>query len=151
MQPLVSYNLGAGKVNRIRRFVKIGFFTIMAFTLIMYGFIFGKTDVLVHLFVHPSDMVLKKGIPAVRIYFLSLFFAMVNIYCSVFFQAVVKPKYAMIISLLRGFVLSILFVLVFPTFFGAGSIWWVMVFVEGCTMIVTLILFGKTNHSLYYE
>lgn len=151
MQPLVSYNLGAGKMDRIQRFVKIGFFTIMAFTLIMYGCIFWKTNALVHLFVYPSDIVVKKGIPAVRIYFLSLFFAMVNIYFSVFFQAVVKPKYAMTISLLRGFVLSILFVLVFPTFFGAGSIWWVMVFVEGCTMMATLILFGKANRSLYHK
>ena len=151
MQPLVSYNLGAGKLDRIQRFVKIGFFTIMAFALIMYGCILGKTNALVHLFVHPSDIVVKKGIPAVRIYFLSLFFAMVNIYFSVFFQAVVKPKYAMTISLLRGFVLSILFVLVFPAFFGAGSIWWVMVFVEGCTMVVTLILLEKANRNLYIK
>lgn len=149
MQPLVSYNLGAGKTDRIKRFVKIGFFTIVLFTLMMYGCILGKTNTLVHLFVHPSDIVVKEGIPAVRIYFLSLFFAMVNVYFSVFFQAIVKPGYAMTISLLRGFVLSILFVLVFPVFWGAGSIWWVMVFVEGCTMAVAVVLFRKACCSLF--
>lgn len=144
MQPLVSYNLGAGKNDRIKRFVKIGFITIILFTLTMYGCIFGGTNALVHLFVEPSKMVIQEGIPAVRVYFLSLFFAMVNVYFSVFFQAMVKPKYAMTISLLRGFILSILFVLIFPVFFGANSIWWVMVFVEGCTMVVTLGLLRKT-------
>lgn len=142
MQPLVSYNLGAGNYKRIKRFTVIGFLTITGITVLMYGFIFGKTDLLVHLFVDPSLEVVKEGIPAVRIYFLSLFFAMVNVYGSTFFQAMVKPKYAMTISLLRGFLLSILFVLVLPVFFGANSIWWVMVLVEGCTMVVTLVYYS---------
>ena len=141
MQPLVSYNLGAGNFKRIKRFTVIGFLTITGITLLMYGFIFWKTNLLVHLFVDPSPEVVKEGIPAVRIYFLSLFLAMVNVYGSIFFQAMVKPKYAMTISLLRGFLLSILFVLVLPIFFGANSIWWVMVLVEGCTMVVTLVFF----------
>lgn len=141
MQPLVSYNLGAGNFKRIKRFTGIGFLTITGITILMYGFIFGKTNLLVHLFVDPSPEVVKEGIPAVRIYFLSLFLAMVNVYGSIFFQAMVKPKYAMTISLLRGFLLSILFVLVLPIFFGANSIWWVMVLVEGCTMVVTLVFF----------
>lgn len=148
MQPLVSYNLGAGKFDRIKRFAKIGLFTITMFTILMYGMIFWKTDELVHLFLVPSDIVVQEGIPAVRIYFLFLFFAMINVYGSVFFQAVLKSKYAMIVSLLRGFLLSILFVLIFPIFFGADSIWWVMVFVEAVTMIVTIIFHYRTNGTL---
>lgn len=148
MQPLVSYNLGAGKFDRIKRFFRIGFVTITMFTVAMYGMIFWKTNELVHLFLVPSDLVVQEGIPAVRIYFLFLFFAMVNVYGSVFFQAVLKSKYAMIVSLLRGFLLSILFVLIFPVFFGAESIWWVMVFVEAVTMIVTLVFHYRTNKNL---
>ncbi|MGN0155030.1 MAG: MATE family efflux transporter [Lachnospiraceae bacterium] len=153
MQPLVSYNLGAGRIDRIKRFAGIGFLTITGITILMYGFIFWKTNLLVHLFVDPSPEVIKEGIPAVRIYFLSLFLAMVNVYGSIFFQAMVKPKFAMTISLLRGFLLSILFVLVLPVFFGADSIWWVMMLAEGCTMLVTVVFFrmlklgeGKTEY-----
>lgn len=141
MQPLVSYNLGAGRPDRIKRFACIGFLTITGITLLMYSFIFWKTNLLVHLFVEPSPVVMREGIPAIRIYFLSLFFAMVNVYGSIFFQALVKPKFAMTISLLRGFLLSILFVLVLPVFFGADSIWWVIVVAEGCTMLVTVVFF----------
>lgn len=141
MQPLVSYSFGAKRVDRMKRFAVTGFFTITVITILMYGFIWGQTNLLMHLFVDPSPEAMKEGIPAVRIYFLSLFFAMINVYGSIFFQAMVKPKYAMTISLLRGFLLSILFVLVLPVFLGANSIWWVMVLVEGCTMVVTLIFF----------
>lgn len=140
MQPLVSYNLGAGKTERIRRFFWIGFLTITGMTVLMYGFIFFRTNVLIHLFVDPSPVVVKEGIPAVRIYFLSLFLSMVNVYGSIFFQAVVKPKYAMTVSVLRGLVFSILLVLVLPAVFGAESIWWVMVAAEAGTMVVTVLL-----------
>ena len=149
MQPLVSYSVGAGNKERIKKFTKIGFITITGFTVLMYGVIFLKTNELVHLFVKPSQKVINDGIPAVRIYFLSIFFAMVNVYYSIFFQATLCPGYALIISLLRGFFLSILFVVVMPLFFGAASIWWVMVVAEGVTMIVTLLLFRKYKKTLF--
>lgn len=148
MQPLVSYNFGAGNTERIRRFFWIGFWSITGIAATMYGLIFFQTNRLIHLFVEPSDLVVKEGIPAIRIYFVSLFFAMVNVYGSIFFQAVVKPKYAMTVSLLRGLVLSVLFVLVVPVFMGGNSIWWVMVLVEGCTTAVTLFFFTKIKNMI---
>lgn len=143
MQPLVSYSVGAGNKERIKRFTRIGFMTITLFVIIMYGVIFLYTNGLIHLFVNPSKKVVEDGIPAVRIYFLSLFFAMINVYFSIYFQATLHSAYAMIISILRGFVLSILFVIIMPAIFGANSIWWVMLAVEGCTMMATLWLLRR--------
>lgn len=145
MQPLVSYSVGAGNKERVRKFTKIGFATITIFVIIMYGVIYGFTNRLIHLFVKPSEIVVKEGIPAIRIYFLSMFFAMVNVYFSVYFQAALKSVYAMIISLLRGFGVTILFVIIIPLIFGASSVWWVMLLSEGVTMIVTLFLLSRKN------
>lgn len=145
MQPLVSYSIGAGNKERVRKFTKIGFVTITIFAIIMYGVICGFTNRLIHLFVKPSEIVVKEGIPAIRIYFLSMFFAMVNVYFSVYFQAALKSVYAMIISLLRGFGVTILFVIIIPLIFGASSVWWVMLLSEGVTMIVTLFLLSRKN------
>lgn len=145
MQPLVSYSVGAGNKERVRKFTKIGFATITIFVIIMYGVICGFTNGLIHLFVKPSEIVVKEGIPAIRIYFLSLFFAMVNVYFSVYFQATLKSVYAMIISLLRGFGVTILFIIIIPLIFGASSVWWVMLVSEGVTMIVTLFLLSRKN------
>ena len=147
MQPMVSYNLGAGKPRRIKRFFQIGFCTIAGMAVAMYGLIFFGTNRLIHLFVEPSAVVVTEGTPAIRIYFLSILFAMVNIYSSIFFQAVVRPKYALTISLLRGFLLSALFVLVAPAFFGKESIWWIMTAVEVCTMAVTLWVYARLGKS----
>lgn len=145
MQPLVSYSVGAGNKERVRKFTKIGFATITIFVIIMYGVICGFTNGLIHLFVKPSKIVVKEGIPAIRIYFLSMFFAMVNVYFSVYFQATLKSVYAMIISLLRGFGVTILFVIIIPLIFGASSVWWVMLLSEGVTMIVTLFLLSRKS------
>lgn len=145
MQPLVSYSVGAGNKERVRKFTKIGFATITIFVIIMYGVICGFTNGLIHLFVKPSEIVVKEGIPAIRIYFLSMFFAMVNVYFSVYFQAALKSVYAMIISLLRGFGVTILFVIIIPLIFGASSVWWVMLLSEGVTMIVTLFLLSRKS------
>lgn len=145
MQPLVSYSIGAGNKERVRKFTKIGFVTITIFAIIMYGVIYGFTNRLIHLFVKPSEIVVKEGIPAIRIYFLSMFFAMVNVYFSVYFQAALKSVYAMIISLLRGFGVTILFVIIIPLIFDASSVWWVMLLSEGVTMIVTLFLLSRKS------
>jgi len=145
MQPLVSYSVGAGNKERVRKFTKIGFATITIFVIIMYGVICGFTNGLIHLFVKPSEIVVKEGIPAIRIYFLSMFFAMVNVYFSVYFQAALKSVYAMIISLLRGLGVTILFVIIIPLIFGASSVWWVMLLSEGVTMIVTLFLLSRKS------
>lgn len=51
----------------------------------------------------------------------------------------------MIISLLRGFGVTILFVIIIPLIFGASSVWWVMLLSEGVTMIVTLFLLSRKN------
>lgn len=145
MQPLVSYSIGAGNKERVGKFTKIGFVTIAIFAIIMYGVIYGFTNRLIHLFVKPSEIVIKEGIPAIRIYFLSMFFAMVNVYFSVYFQAALKSVYAMIISLLRGFGVTILFVIIIPLIFGASSVWWVMLVSEGVTMMVTLFLLSRKS------
>lgn len=147
MQPLVSYSVGAGNRERVKKFTKIGLITITIFVMAMYGIIFGFTNELVHLFVKPSEIVVKEGIPAIRIYFTSMFFAMINVYFSVYFQATLKSVYAMIISILRGFGATILFVMIIPAIFGPTSIWWVMLVTEGFTMIVTLSLLLKKGKN----
>ena len=48
MQPLVSYSIGAGNKERVRKFTKIGFATITIFVIIMYGVICGFTNGLIH-------------------------------------------------------------------------------------------------------
>lgn len=147
MQPLVSYNLGAKALDRVKKFKEIGFVSSFIVTVVMFLFIFTFPKFCIYMFVEPTEDVLNLGIPAVRYYFLGMFGMCVNIYLSNYFQAVLKPVYSFIISLLRGLVLSILFVEILPNIFGTGVIWLIMPIVEYVTLIFTILFYIRNNKN----
>jgi len=60
----------------------------------------------------------------------------VNMFYSNYFQAILKPAKALSICLLRGLLLSNLFVFILPTFFGINGIWITIPIVEFITFVV---------------
>lgn len=144
MQPLVSYNYGGGKMDRVRCFRKHGLSVIMMISVIFYGIVFFFTKELIYAYVkHPELIIMEMGLPAIKIYFLCVFGSLFNILFGVYFQAIVKPQIAFLISVLRGLILCVMLVLILPQFFGGGIIWWVMCMTEGATLLVTLYFLSK--------
>jgi len=73
-------------------------------------------------------------------YILAFLFMNLNIFISGYFQATMKPQYAMGINLLRGLILSSAFVLILPLFIGANGIWISMPIVEIISFTIAMVL-----------
>ncbi len=140
MQPIVSYNFGAGKRERIFSCKKMALWTSAIMNAVLYVFIYLLAEQLIHLYVKPTEEVVLMGVPAVRIYFLCVFPMLVNIFYATYFQSVVRGSWSFVISILRGFVCSVAMVLVLPMLFGGTGIWWATPVAETLTLIVTLYL-----------
>ena len=69
-----------------------------------------------------------------------------NIFSTYYFQALMKPKAAFIVSVARGFVISGILIFLLPAVLGADSIWFSMPITEvlvAVYVIYTMIKYTK--------
>ena len=100
MIPIISYNYGAQKPDRMKRTMKLGVMvgcSIMVFCLAIMQVFPGQ---ILKIF-DATDEMLLMGIPAVRIMSTAFIFAGFSVTCSGMFQAVGKGVYSMIVSMAR--------------------------------------------------
>lgn len=141
-QPIISANYGANRHDRIKKVTKMGI--ISAILLGIFLCLIAETLPLplLNLFSsNPSQAVIDLTPLAVRTYFSGILFNSLNIFFIIYYQSTVKSKTAFALSLMRGVVLSVTFVLVFPLIFGGNAIFAVMPATEILTFIVAVTIF----------
>ena len=89
-----------------------------------------------YLFLEPTEEILAMAVVAIRLYFLNFIASDWNIMCGTYFQAVVKPKLSLMVTLLRGVILNSVLVLVLPAFLGVNGIWLAVTVSEFVTAFV---------------
>lgn len=129
-QPLLSANFAAGLESRIGEIKKLALWTASFFGVFWYATVLAFPNAYVHLFMTPTDAVLQIAPQIMRIYSFSFLLLPLNIFATYYFQSVMKPKIALIISMARGIVLCSVLVFVLPALFGKDALWWVMPITE---------------------
>ncbi len=103
MVPIVAYNYGAGKKDRLIKTVKLSI--LYAVALMFIGFaVFQIFPSQLLLLFDASDTMLSIGIPALRIISCSFLLAGFCIICGTMFQALGNGVYSMIVSIARQLV-----------------------------------------------
>ena len=103
MVPIVAYNYGAGKKDRLIKTVKLSI--LYAVALMFIGFaVFQIFPAQLLLLFDASDTMLSIGIPALRIISCSFLLAGFCIICGTMFQALGNGVYSMIVSIARQLV-----------------------------------------------
>lgn len=148
-QPLMAVNNGAGlqeRVNqtfRLARRFSVGtgiFFT--ALGLLAPAFV-------VRVFVLPTPEILAMAVPAVRIYFLAFLTTGINLLLATYFQSVLMPGCALVLSLCRGVIFSGILVYLLPLLVGVDGIWAAMPVAEFLALILGILMKkrGKRKNS----
>lgn len=84
----------------------------------------------IRIFMSPTPEILRIAPAIIRTYALSFLLLPLNIFSTYYFQAIMRPKAAFIVSVARGLVISGVLILVLPVLAGAGSIWFAMPITE---------------------
>ena len=123
VQPLLSANFGAGNTARVgearKMGIRTGFIVGLIFTAV--GMLFPVQ--LSCLFLEPTPEILTMAVPAIRLYFLGFLVSEWNIISGTYFQATVRPRSSLTLTLLRGVILNSVFVFLLPALFGVDGIW----------------------------
>ena len=149
MIPIIAYNLGARKIDRM--FKTINLAIVYAIGIMIIGvIIFEFMPQTLLAFFHASPDMIKIGTTALRIIAIHFILAGYSIVCSAVFQAVGKGTYSLLTSLIRQ-----LFVLL-PTayilsFFGnIDLIWLSFPIAEVVAVIISAFLFMRTKNRLSF-
>lgn len=144
-QPLLATNCGAGKQDRVLKTKHYGEKTVAVAVAVLCILGMAMPDVLTTLFVEPTEEILSMASTAVRIYFLSFLGLGFNLLYSAYFQSIMKPFYALVICILRGFVLNGILVFLLPVIWGVNGIWATMVVTEALTLVICKTLEKKIH------
>ena len=146
-QPIIGYNFGAKKYDRVRLATKLA--TGAASVVVMAGFLITQLfpNALIRLFNHDDPQLLEMGRHAIRIFFLMLPVVGFQVVSANYFLAVGKAKQAMFLSLSRQLVFLIPAILILPRFFGLDGIWMASPFADFMSAFVSgLFLFNEIRH-----
>lgn len=147
-QPIISTNHGAGLYVRIESVRRLGVKTAMVICSIpaVIGLI--VPNVFTYIFLNPNEELLALSPVAIRTYFIGFFVMGVNMFIVGYFQSIVKPALSLILCLLRGCVLSILFVTILAPLFGVVGIWASVPLGEFVTLFIAVYFMKKNRREV---
>jgi putative MATE family efflux protein len=139
-QPIISFNFGAKKYNRVKTAVKIAI--IAATAIVIIGFIVTRffSVQMISFFTNDPEL-LEFGSYALLSWFLFLPVIGFQIICSNFFQAIGKSKSAMFLTLTRQLIFLIPAVIIFPRLWGVKGLLHAAPFADLLSVLLTGIWF----------
>ena len=145
-QPIISTNFGARRGDRIRETLKYALGTTAFFCIFWTAASLALPNAFIRIFMSPTEEVLQIAPGIIRCYGISFLLMPLNIFSTYYFQALMKPKSAFIVSVARGFVISGILIFLLPAVLGADSIWFSMPITEvlvAVYVIYTMIKYTK--------
>lgn len=150
-QPILSANFGAGKMDRVRKVLKYGILTAVAFGTFWMMVTMILPTTIIQLFMDATDNVLAIAPAILRKYGIGYLFAPFTLFATYYFQSILKARTSLGISLSRGLLIGSVMLYLLPVLFGADSLWFAMPIAEISVATVTAILMWRFTKRLDVE
>ena len=147
-QPIISTNFGAGKGERIRETLRLALWTTVFFGIFWTALSMAVPNLYIRIFMAPTPEILDMAPAIVRTYALSFLLLPFNIFSTYYFQAIMKPTAAFIVSVARGLVISGILIIILPVLVSADAIWFAMPITELLVMLYAAAATRKYTKAL---
>ena len=147
-QPIISTNFGAGKGERIRETLRLALWTTAFFGMFWTTLSMACPNVYIHIFMAPTAEILEMAPAIVRTYAISFLLLPFNIFSTYYFQAIMKPRVAFVVSVARGLVISGVLIMLLPTLVSADAIWLAMPITELLVALYVVTAMRKYTKAL---
>lgn len=147
-QPIISTNYGAGQGSRIHETLGYALWATAFFGLFWTGLSMAVPQLYVRIFMTPTEEILIMAPHIIRAYALSFLLLPLNIFSTYYFQAIMKPSIAFVVSVARGLIISGALIMLLPTVIGADSLWYVMPITELLVMFYVTAMMKKETAAL---
>jgi putative MATE family efflux protein len=147
VQPIISFNYGARKYNRVKTAIKLAI--VAATVIVLCGYIITRLfpEQMIAMFNQETDL-LEFGSYALIHWFLCLPVIGFQIISANFFQAIGRPKSSMLLVLSRQVILLIPALIIFPKVWGINGLLHAAPFADFFSALLTGVWFYKGIKSL---
>ena len=143
IQPLVSYNYGAGKKERVKKFLLWGTaFNVTYGVIVLLIFLFAKENIILLFNRDNLELRLLTGQNILK-YFSATILMGINIVFATYIQAKGQGKISSYIMLSRAFVSIVIGIFILTKFIGVDGVWYATLFAETVTFIGILLWLKK--------
>lgn len=141
-QPIVGFNYGAKKYDRVKKTVMLAILvaTIILFVEFLVVQLF--PEYLINSFNNDTQLI-NIALEGIKINLITLPILGISIIGTVYFQAIGKAIVSMILSLLRQVILLIPFYLVLPHYFGMQGVWWTQPICDIISTIIVIVVLTR--------
>lgn len=147
--PIISYNYGAGKYDRIKKILKLTAKINFSIGVLIFLSLMFFADKMIELFVGPDDTaVIEMAARGASIYAFAFLLEGLNLLLSSYYTAMAKARYSFIIASLRGVVFVLAGILILPQLFGLTGIWLTVPLAEALTLLVAGYMLRKNKALL---
>jgi len=141
IQPLVSRGHGSGDNVLVNTTMKYAIITVAVLSLAVYGIVFFGADTIVSIFNNEGNATLQSlATTGVRVYFVGLVFAGMNIVTAMFFSATDNPKTGFVVAILRSCVLIIPILIILSRILQMDGVWVSFVITEFIVLVLSVAL-----------
>lgn len=146
-QPLISSNFGGDKIDRVNKTLKYSLISVGILSIFWILITTIYPNMFIYLFMKPTDSILEIAPSIIRTYSLSFLLLPFNVFSTYYFQSIIKPRYGILVSVLRGLIISSILLYVLPLI-NPFMIWLVMPLTELIVAIIVLLLIIKCQRNI---
>lgn len=150
-QPIISINFGAKAWTRIKEILRYALYTVAGFGIFWTLLSVIAPNLYIYIFMKPTAAILQMAPTIIRCYSLSFLLLPLNIFSTYYFQVLMKPHTAFVVSVSRGCVISGLLIILLPIFFDANTIWLAMPITELCVAVYAVKYIRTYTNALDHD
>ena len=114
-QPIISYNFGAGKSERVKKAFYTQFAVSMAYAVLFWAVVMLLPQIFAGMFTQDAELI-EYTVRAMRVYMAGIFALGAQLSCQQSFMALGQAKISLLLACLRKIVLLIPLILILPQF-----------------------------------
>ena len=141
LQPVISYNFGAEKYERIKEILKIGVATVTGLGILFYLAINFFSHDIIAMFVKNDENLFIITKEAVRLYSFTYVLMGINIIISAYFTAIEDALTSALLSILRGVIFINILLYILPLVLDSKGIWLSAPANEVITLVFSVMIF----------
>lgn len=143
IQPIISYNYGAGNKERVKDTMKRMILVCLAGTLLLAGVAILAPQIYTGLFTNNQEL-LKLTCQVMPVYFLGISIFGIQCACQTSFISLGQAKVSLFIALLRKIILLIPLAIILPKFMGVMGIYRAEPIADVISVVTTSVVFIYT-------
>ncbi len=147
MQPIVGYNYGANRYDRVTKTIKLSFIATTIYFVVFIAILQAFAPQVLQLFYAKEDIT-KEMVVTLRLLILAIPLVSTQVIASAVYQAFGKSRQALFLSALRQLIMLVPLIFIFAAIYGLVGIWIAFPVSDIITSIISGILLLTTYNKL---